>query len=322
MSENINVNMLTDAITQEIGQVVNYDTMVMNSLEQLLQGLFPNNMTINCTEITDMIDQLLQTNADALQIDYAQIISQITSTLNAMGIDDAHINQYIPDLIGNLSQAQNLSQAWEIIEPVLVLHLNLILFNETTSNMDLSDLLVNFLTQELVNLPEVQQLLTNPIAIQVLEAFNETYTETGNSTLALQQALNTLLNILYLESLDVFKGVIAQLWPQLGQSIQNDTDPRAIAGKGLGEAIDSVESFFAQFQITVPTKSTSPQPTTQSLPPTPPETTSTTTAMLTTTTNPFNGIENLVSQNQAQQENNVGGFTKPNLQPVLNFAKK
>lgn len=312
-----------------MANITNSEPVSFSTMNQIIVDLLPLNLTLEVDHVAHLIDDLLQGPMDGNQIDYNTILTNIMNFMQSnetiMGLDAAHLNEYIPNLIANLSQAQNIDQVWETLDAVIALHLNLILNNGTMNFSSTIDVLVNMLIQLLMDSPPVQQILSNPTLMQLLNVFNQTYTLTNDSDLALQAAFNELVNIAYTDIIDQLKLIVENVWPTLYESIKNDTDPKVIIGKSAGAAFDAVEGFLNQFGITLPPKLPCSTPSTVSFtstttpvttnPPTPSTTRTTSTTPMTTTTPLLNNFQDIINQILSQLPN-IEGEKPNNLQPV------
>jgi hypothetical protein len=169
-------------------------------------------------------------------------------------------------IIGQLLNAETLEQAWQIIDPFLAAQLAATFRLPNNTYNSTVDVLITIISMEILNMPAVQALLNDSEISELIQVFNVTYMDTGNMDQSIMAVLNYLVSSENEAVLNRTKEIIASLWPSFFPQIANDTDEKVIAGKALGAAIDSVEGFFGQFGITVPTKVpptvTTPEPPT------------------------------------------------------------
>lgn len=107
-SANITPEMIEQAIYNLIGNLTNGNQQVIDALQQIIPELLAELQSLNETEIIEFFNMLFANQFDLLNIDYSAFIQQLiyailpNSSINMQLI--AHLQQYLPELIANLSR--------------------------------------------------------------------------------------------------------------------------------------------------------------------------------------------------------------------------
>ncbi|RNA35544.1 hypothetical protein BpHYR1_031610 [Brachionus plicatilis] len=233
------LNHLNIYIPDLINQLQSSNTSdLMSILEPIISFHLNYYLNVNPQPLQNLINSLVSNNP-AIS-DLVNSLSNIQSALNLSQSEYNHLFVYIPEFLYNLTKAKDNTEIMNLIQQVLVVHLNyqngsvLSLLDELLSDFSMSTL--NTTVEPLFNTPEFVLLIKDLLQVY-----------TNGASLNQSKLIQDALMVMAPPLMNSMKMAIYQMSPEIYEFAKDQSDPRVVVAYAVhaGESVlhDNLRAF-------------------------------------------------------------------------------